>query len=163
MCKYIFETQKLNFYYGDGTHALKNISCKIEKGKKIAFLGSNGSGKSTFFLNLNGVLKPKNGRILFKDEELKYSNSALIELRKKVGIVFQDPDSQLFSASVYQDVSFGPMNLKLSKDEVERRVSNALKTTETEDLKYKATHFLSHGQKSINCRYSGYGTRGYYF
>jgi len=147
MSKYIFETKDLSFQYPDGTQALKNINLKIEKGKKISFLGVNGSGKSTLFLNFNGVLKPTKGTIVYKGEEVKYNHKSLLDLRKNVGIVFQDPENQLFSSSVYQEVSFGAMNLKLSEIEVRNRVDDALKNVGMYEYRDKAVHFLSYGQK----------------
>jgi cobalt/nickel transport system ATP-binding protein len=145
--EYIIETKNLNFKYQDGTKALNNISLKIEKGKKVSFLGVNGSGKSTLFLNFNGVLKPSSGKVFYSGSEIKYKAAPLNALRKNVGIVFQDPDNQLFSASVYQEVSFGPMNLKLEETEVRRRVDEALINTGMTEFKDKAVHFLSYGQK----------------
>lgn len=147
MSKYILETKDLSFKYPDGTEALKNINFKIEKGKKISVIGVNGSGKSTLFLNFNGVLKPNKGQILYKGEEVKYSHKFLSNLRKNIGIVFQDPENQLFSASVYQEVSFGAMNLKLNEMEVRKRVCEALKSVGMYEYKDKAVHFLSYGQK----------------
>lgn len=147
MKDYIIETKDLTFKYSDGTIALNNINIKIPRGKKITFLGANGAGKSTLFLHLNGILKPSSGEILFDGIGFKYSRKELQKLRQKVGIVFQDPDVQLFSANVYEEVSFGAVNLKLSKDEVKDRVEKALKDTNTYDLKDKPTHFLSYGQK----------------
>ncbi|HBE78412.1 MAG TPA: energy-coupling factor ABC transporter ATP-binding protein [Firmicutes bacterium] len=147
MTPYILETQDLEFKYDDGTFALKGISLKIEKGKKVAVLGSNGAGKSTLFLNFNGILKPTKGKLLFKNKEVKYNHASLFELRKSIGIVFQDPETQLFSSSVYQEVSFGPMNLKLSKNEVIERVEKALQDTGVSHLRKKPPHFLSYGQK----------------
>lgn len=147
MSKYILETKDLSFQYPDGTKALNNINLKIEKGKKISFVGVNGSGKSTVFLNFNGVLKPTKGTVIYKGNEVKYNQKSLLELRKNVGIVFQDPENQLFSASVYQEVSFGAMNLKLSDTEVRRRVDEALKNVGMYEYKDKAVHFLSYGQK----------------
>ncbi|MBU3143714.1 energy-coupling factor ABC transporter ATP-binding protein [Clostridium sp. CF012] len=145
--EYILETVNLNFKYQDGTKALNNISLKIEKGKKVSFLGVNGSGKSTLFLNFNGVLKPSSGKVIYAGNEIKYKAASLQALRKNVGIVFQDPDNQLFSASVYQEVSFGPMNLKLNESEVRRRVDESLINTGMIEFKDKAVHFLSYGQK----------------
>ncbi len=147
MSKYIFETKDLSFQYPDGTQALKNINLKIQKGKKISFLGVNGSGKSTLFFNFNGVLKPTKGTIVYKGEEVKYNHKSLLDLRKNVGIVFQDPENQLFSSSVYQEVSFGAMNLKLSEIEVRNRVDDALKNVGMYEYRDKAVHFLSYGQK----------------
>lgn len=147
MNEYILETKNLSFQYPDGTKALNNINLRLQKGKKISFLGVNGSGKSTLFLNFNGVLKPTSGELVFKGNEVKYNHKALMELRKNIGIVFQDPDSQLFSANVYQEVSFGAMNLKLDKEEVVKRVDEALIDTGMTKFKDKAVHFLSYGQK----------------
>lgn len=147
MKEYILETQNLSYEYQDGTKALKNINVKIEKGKKVSFLGVNGSGKSTLFLNFNGILKPNEGKIIYKGNEVKYNKKSLLELRKSIGIVFQDPEKQLFSASVYQEVSFGAMNLKLEENEIRNRVDNALKNTGMYEYKDKAVHFLSYGQK----------------
>ncbi|MGV8981121.1 energy-coupling factor ABC transporter ATP-binding protein [Clostridium sp.] len=145
--EYIIEAMNVNYKYQDGTKALNNINLKIEKGKKISFLGVNGSGKSTLFLNFNGILKPTSGKVLYDGTEIKYNTKSLKALRKNVGIVFQDPDNQLFSASVYQEVSFGPMNLKLEEVEVRNRVEDALTSTGMIGFKDKAVHFLSYGQK----------------
>lgn len=147
MDEYILQTRNLSFKYPDGTEALKNINLDIKKGKKVAFLGVNGSGKSTLFLNFNGVLKPTQGSVIYNGAEVKYNGKSLMELRKNVGIVFQDPENQLFSASVYQEVSFGAMNLKLGEKEVSKRVEEALRDVGMYDYKDKAVHFLSYGQK----------------
>ncbi|ADY57164.1 cobalt ABC transporter, ATPase subunit [Syntrophobotulus glycolicus DSM 8271] len=143
----ILEVQDLSYVYADGTKALHQINLEIRNGKTTAVLGGNGAGKSTLFLNLNGILKPSSGRILFGGKPLEYSHGGLRELRRRVGIVFQDPDTQLFSASVYQDISFGPVNMKLPEQEVRRRVEGALARTGISHLKDKATHCLSFGQK----------------
>ncbi|AKN29590.1 cobalt ABC transporter ATPase [Clostridium carboxidivorans P7] len=147
MSEYIIETKDLSFNYPDGTKALKNVNIKIEKGKKISFIGVNGSGKSTLFLNFNGVLKPNSGDLVYKGDVVKYNSKSLLQLRKNVGIVFQDPENQLFSASVYQEVSFGAMNLKLQETEVRKRVDGALQSIGMYDYREKAVHFLSYGQK----------------
>lgn len=147
MRQYILEAQNMEFRYPDGTMALKGLTVGIEKGKKIAVLGSNGAGKSTLFLHFNGVFKPTKGKLLFKGREVSYNSKFLMELRKSVGIVFQDPDTQLFSASVLQEVSFGPINLKLPEREVRRRVDNAMEAVGISHLQSKPTHFLSYGQK----------------
>ncbi|WP_078412820.1 energy-coupling factor ABC transporter ATP-binding protein [Priestia abyssalis] len=143
----LFDIKHLSHCYADGSIALKNLSLTIKQGKKIALLGNNGAGKSTLFLHLNGILQPTSGTIRFKGKELAYDRKSLLSLRKQVGIVFQDPDSQLFSANVLQDISFGPQNLGLSKEEVLRKVEWAMEQTETATFKDKPTHFLSLGQK----------------
>ncbi|EKQ51332.1 MULTISPECIES: ATP-binding cassette domain-containing protein [unclassified Clostridium] len=147
MSRYILETKDLSYKYPDGTEALKNIYLRIPQGKKISVVGVNGSGKSTLFLNLNGVLKATKGTLLYKEKEVKYNHKSLMELRKNIGIVFQDPENQLFSASVYQEVSFGAINLKLSDTEVRNRVDEALKSVGMYEYRDKAVHFLSYGQK----------------
>lgn len=147
MDKTILETKELHYCYPDGSHALKGLSLKIKRGQTTAILGGNGAGKSTLFLNFNGILKPSSGEMLYNGKPVDYSQKGLKELRQAVGLVFQDPDRQLFSASVYQDVSFGVMNLKLPEAEVRRRVDFALNRTGISDLKEKPTHYLSSGQK----------------
>jgi cobalt/nickel transport system ATP-binding protein len=149
--RYILEAEGLEFYYPDGTKALDGLDIKIEQGKKIALVGSNGAGKSTLFLHFNGIFQPANGRIKYKGTELRYKRQDLATLRKEIGVVFQDPDSQLFSASVFQEISFGPMNLELDVSEVEHRVNTSLHQMGIEALKDKPTHFLSFGQKKRVC------------
>lgn len=143
----IMETKKLCFNYPDGTPALKDLSIQIQKGKTTGILGGNGAGKSTLFLNLNGILRPTSGQVYHKNLPISYSSKSLNQLRQSVGIVFQDPDTQLFSASVYQDVSFGVVNLGIPESEAHLRTENALKRTGTYELRQKPTHSLSYGQK----------------
>lgn len=147
MKEYIIETKDLWYRYPDGTDALKGISLQIEKGKKIAIIGVNGSGKSTLFLNLNGVLKATSGSIQYAGKELKYDKKSLTEIRKNIGIVFQNPETMLFSSNVFQEVSFGPMNLGLPVEEVEKRVVTSLKEVNMLEFQEKSVHFLSYGQK----------------
>ena len=143
----IIEARDLHYTYTDGTCALSGVDIGIKHGQTTAILGGNGAGKSTLFLTFNGIHRPSAGKVLFKGKPLAYSRNELKELRRSVGIVFQDPDNQLFSASVYQDISFGAVNMKLPEEEVKRRVNVAMKRTGVEHLKDKPTHCLSHGQK----------------
>ncbi len=143
----IIEAVNVEYSYPDDTKALLKVSLQVEKGEKLAILGSNGAGKSTLFMQFNGIYRPTSGCIKYQGQDISYKKMALIELRKKVGIVFQDPESQLFSASVWQDISFGPLNLGLSNEEVKARVKQVLLDTETTDLQDKPTHLLSYGQK----------------
>jgi len=143
----ILEVKDLHYTYTDGTHALKGLTLGIKQGMTTAVLGGNGAGKSTLFLSLNGIYKPTAGEVLFKGFPLDHSRKGLKDLRKSVGIVFQDPDSQLFSASVYQDISFGAVNMKLPEEVVRRRVDTAMERTGISHLKDKPTHCLSFGQK----------------
>ena len=145
MTEAILQLQAAECYYSDGTYALKNISVSFPKGKKIAVLGANGAGKSSMFLALNGILPIKSGKLLYEGKEV--TKKDLTDLRSKVGIVFQDPDSQIISADVRQEISFGPFNLGLEKQEVAKRVKEAMLATEITHLAEKATHNLSYGQK----------------
>ncbi|BAP61824.1 cobalt transport protein O ATP-binding protein [Methanococcus maripaludis KA1] len=143
----ILETRDLKYSYPDGTVALNGINFKAETGEMIAILGPNGAGKSTTFLHFNGILKPSNGSVILKGEAIKYDNKSLLNVRKTVGIVFQNPDDQLFAPTVEQDVAFGPMNLGLSKEEIEKRVKDSLKAVSMEGFERKPPHHLSGGQK----------------
>lgn len=147
MTELILEAEAVEYSYPDGTQALRKIDMAVAKGQKVAILGSNGAGKSTLFLHLNGILRPASGKIRYNGRDVLYTAAGLRELRTRVGIVFQDPDSQLFSASVLQEISFGPLNLGLEKREVKKRVLKAMAETEIEDLADKPTHMLSFGQK----------------
>ena len=109
----IIEVKDLEYTYGNGKVALNKINVNFYKGERVCVIGSNGAGKSTFFLNLNGVLKSKSGKIFYNGKVIEKKN--LNELRKNVGIVFQDADSQIIASTVMAEVSFGPMNLKLPK------------------------------------------------
>ena len=143
----IIKVENLHYTYEDGTKALNGVNLEIKKGRKIAFLGANGSGKSTFFLCLNGVLKPGSGLLSFSEIPYDYSKKGLLDLRSKVGIVFQNPDNQLFSASVYQEISFGILNLGATEEEARAKVEEAISELEITPFKEKPTHFLSGGQK----------------
>jgi len=143
----IIETNDITYHYPDGTEALKRVNFKAAEGKIIALLGPNGAGKSTLFLHFNGILRPTSGSIIVNNEELKYDKKNLMKVRQNVGIVFQNPDDQLFAPTVVEDVAFGPMNMGLSKDEVERRVDDSLKRVGMDEFKKKAPHHLSGGQK----------------
>ena len=143
----ILEVENLYYKYPDGTEALNGINFKAEKGEMVALLGPNGAGKSTLFLHFNGILKPYKGNVLVKGKPIKYNSKSLLEVRKTVGIVFQNSDDQLFAPTVKQDVAFGPLNLGLSKEEVEKRVKEALKAVGMEQFENKPPHHLSGGQK----------------
>ncbi len=147
MNEYIIETKNLVYKYSDGTKALNGISMGIKKGKKTAIIGPNGAGKTTLFLHFNGIYKPSSGKVFFNSKELKYGKKEIANLRSNVGIVFQDPNTQLFSASVYQELSFGPLNMGLSREEVKYRIEKTMAELDIEELKEKPTHFLSGGEK----------------
>lgn len=147
MSEILLKAQNLTYKYEDGTLALKDISLEIKSGEKLAVLGPNGSGKSTFFLCLNGVRKPQKGTLTLEGKDYDYSRKGLLHLRSSVGIVFQDPDNQLFSAGVYEEIAFGPLNLGLSEAEVRILVDDAIEKLEMSSFQHKPTHFLSGGQK----------------
>lgn len=136
-----------NLYYGYEKHhmILQDITLCINKGEKIAVLGANGAGKSTFFLNLNGVLQPQKGEIIYRGEVRNSKNMNIF--RKNIGIVFQDADNQMIAATVKAEVSFGPMNLKLSKEEVKDRVERSLEYMNLSDMADRPPHYLSGGEK----------------
>ena len=144
----IVRAENLYFSYDDEqTYSLDGFSLELERGKKIAFLGANGAGKSTFFLTLNGIHKIIKGRLEVDGKEVAYDKKSLLELRSKVGIVFQDPDNQLFSASVKQEISFGAMNMGMSAEEAEEAVNKVVDRLLIGPFVHKATHALSGGQK----------------
>lgn len=143
----IVETKELYYRYEKGELALENVNISIPRGKTTTILGGNGAGKSTLFLNLNGVLRPASGEIYVNGKKLDYSRKNIIEMRRTVGIVFQDPDHQLFSADVYRDISFGAVNLGLDEEEVRKRVTYAMEKTGITHLAQRPTHALSYGQK----------------
>ena len=143
----IFEIENLTHEYSDGTLALDNVSLSFERAERIALLGTNGSGKTTLLNHLNGILKPTHGKILFDGTPLKYDAKSLLELRRRVGFVFQDPNDQLFAPTVKQDVAFGPLNLGYSTEKVKTIVDEALKTVGMSQFAEKPPHFLSLGQK----------------
>jgi cobalt/nickel transport system ATP-binding protein len=147
--KPIIEFDNVSYRYGEQGHpALNGFSVCIPAGEKIAVIGKNGSGKSTFFLHCNGLYWPDEGVIKFMGEPLKYDRKSIKALRQRVGLVFQNPDDQLFSASVEQDISFGPLNLDLPEDEVRVRVQEAARLCEIECLLQRPTHALSGGEKA---------------
>lgn len=133
--------------YEDGTQALKGIDLAIRRGEKLAVMGANGSGKSTLFLTLNGIHQPSAGKLWFNGAPIDYSRKGLLKLRGKVGIVFQDPDHQLFSASVVQEISFGILNLGVPEAQARTSVEAVMEELSITPFRDKPTHFLSGGQK----------------
>ena len=142
----------LSYRYHDGTEALRGVSFSVTQGECVALLGPNGSGKSTLLLHLNGLLPEKrggSGAVRILGQFVTPDN--LESVRKQVGLVFQDPDDQLFCPSVAEDVAFGPQQLGLSKAEVEARVQKALAQAGLAGFGHRATHHLSHGEKRRAC------------
>ena len=143
----LFRLENLSHQYSDGTLALDNVSLSFAKGDRIALLGTNGSGKTTLLHHLNGILKPTSGKVYFEDKPLKYDSKSLLDLRRRVGFIFQDPNDQLFAPTVKQDVAFGPLNLGQPADQVKKAVDEALRTVGMAEYAEKPPHFLSLGQK----------------
>lgn len=141
------ETKNLSFTYPDGTKALKNINIQIKKGEKIAIIGPNGAGKSTLFSHFNGLTEPTSGHVEIDGEKIIFNREELLKVRQKVGIVFQDPNDQLFAPTVKEDVAFGPMNLGLDYDEVKNRITEALEMVGMSGFEEKTPHHLSGGQQ----------------
>lgn len=143
----ILEARDLEYRYEDGTLALDRASLAIRGHEKLAILGANGAGKSTLLSLLNGSLRPSAGEVLLNGGPVAYSRKGLTELRSEVGLVLQDPDDQLFAATVFEDVSFGPLNLGLSIADTRVRVSDALDAMGIAPLSHRPTHLLSFGQR----------------
>ena len=141
------KTTNVNYNYPNGLKALKDINFEVEEGSKVALLGANGAGKSTLFLTFNGLIRPTSGTILVDGEEVKYDNKSLMKLRQKIGIVFQNPDDQLIAPTVSEDVAYGPLNIGLSKEEINERVKESLNQVGMEGFEKIAPHQLSGGEK----------------
>lgn len=135
------------YAYAEGADALTDCSVALYAGQKVAVLGNNGAGKSTFFLLANGVLKPRSGEIRFAGRKIGRTNRDLNTLRRHVGLVFQDPDVMMVAGSVEEEISFGPMNLRLPEPEVRRRVDEAVRAFALEDFCTRAPQYLSGGEK----------------
>ena len=145
---WVIEAQDVSFTYeGNEEKALDGLELKIRRGSRVAFMGGNGSGKSTFFLCLNGIRKPDSGRICIDGKPIEYTRKGLLDVRGKVGIVFQEPDNQLFSASVYEEISFGILNLGADEETARREVDQVIRELEITPFKDRPAHALSGGQK----------------
>lgn len=141
----ILEARQVSYTYNDGTAALREIDLAISRGQFTILLGPNGSGKTTFFKVITDLLKPERGEVGLDNKSLREYTKE--ELYRRVGFIFQDPNDQLFAPTVGEDVSFGPVNLKLSPDEVDQRVRSALELVGIPHLINKPVHYLSYGQK----------------
>lgn len=141
----VVHIKDLHFAYpGSGHEALKGINLSVKNGEKLAIIGPNAAGKSTLMLHLNGILKGQGTVQIFG---MNVEKQNLKEIRRRVGIVFQDPDDQLFCSTVFDDVAFGPLNLGLEPEKVRERVATALKTVELEGMDKLSAHHLSFGEK----------------
>lgn len=145
---WVIEAQDVSYTYeGNEEKALDGLELKIRRGSRVAFMGGNGSGKSTFFLCLNGIRKPDSGRICIDGKPIEYTRKGLLDVRGKVGIVFQEPDNQLFSASVYEEISFGILNLGADEETARQEVDQVIGELEITPFKERPAHALSGGQK----------------
>ncbi|SHJ64632.1 energy-coupling factor ABC transporter ATP-binding protein [Tepidibacter formicigenes] len=141
----IIEVKNLNYKYPDGNSALNGVTFKINHGESVGIIGANGAGKSTLLMNIIGILFPNKGEVRIGD--ILVEKKTLSVIRKKVGIVFQNSDDQLFMTTVYDDVAFGPRNYKLSEEEVKNRVMTSLETVGISHLKDRPPYKLSGGEK----------------
>jgi cobalt/nickel transport system ATP-binding protein len=139
------EVTDLSFSYPDGHEALRNVDLHVHHGERVALLGPNGAGKTTLLLHLNGILRPSQGTV--RVAGLEVSDESVLEVRRRVGLVFQDPDDQLFMPTVAQDVAFGPANFGVVGDDLEERVFEALEAVSMLDAIERAPHHLSYGER----------------
>ena len=148
--EWMVEAEGVSYTYeGNDSKALDKVSLKLGRGQKIAFMGGNGSGKSTFFLCMNGILKPQEGKVLIGGSPVEYTRKGLLEVRQKVGIVFQEPDDQLFSASVFQEISFGILNLGVDEERARNEVEQVIRKLGITPFRDRPAHALSGGQKKL--------------
>ena len=138
------EIRDLYYAYPDGTPALRGVSLTIEEGESVGIVGPNGAGKSTLLLHLNGILSGVGAVRIF---DLPVEKNNLREIRRRVGLVFQDPDDQLFSPTVFDDVAFGPVNMGLTQQEVAAAVARALEEVGIAGMEKRSAYHLSYGQK----------------
>jgi cobalt/nickel transport system ATP-binding protein len=142
---HLIETRNLTYSYHGERNALEGINFIAPRNARIGIIGSNGAGKSTLFKHFNGIFRPTSGSVLVRGEPITKEN--LHEVRKFVGIVFQNPDDQIFAPTVEQDVAFGPTNLGLDEETIHHRVHEALRIMGIEDIAHRVPHHLSGGEK----------------
>jgi len=145
MSHHVVEAQGLCYTYPDGTEALRGISFRIEHGEAVALVGGNGAGKSTLLLHLNGCLEPTRGAVRIGGVPI--TKNTLAAARRAVGMVFQDPDDQLFMPSVEEDVAFGPLNMGIPAPQVQERVAQALERVGMSEVRERLPYHLSAGEK----------------
>ncbi|MEI2778045.1 MAG: ABC transporter ATP-binding protein [Tetrasphaera sp.] len=141
----VLDLRGVAFAYPDGHQALFGVNLHVHPGERVALLGPNGAGKTTLVLHLNGILRAGAGSVTVSG--LAVGSDTMLEIRRRVGVIFQDPDDQLFMPSVRDDVAFGPANLGLSKDEIAERVEAALRAVGMLDFADRPPHHLSFGQR----------------
>jgi len=143
----ILQIRDVYYAYPNGPNALSGVSIDVAEGSKMALVGPNGAGKSTLMRMFNGRLRPASGQVHLSGTPMEYSSRALREVRRRVGMVYQNSDDQIFAPTVYQDVAFGPVNLGLAKAEVQRRVRDALSYVGLVGYEKRPPHHLSGGEK----------------
>ena len=141
----VLQVHDLHFSYHDGLAALRGVSFEMCEGEKVALVGPNGAGKSTLMLHLNGILSGRRGGVTVEGNRLTHDN--LPAIRAMVGLVFQNPDDQLFSPTVFEDVAFGPLHMGLPMNEIESRVKSALEAVRMSSFRDRLSHHLSVGEK----------------
>lgn len=141
------EVRDLRFAYPDGREALRGVDLAVGQGERVALLGPNGAGKTTLALHLNGLLEPASGEVLIGG--LALSEETVTDIRRRVGLVFQDPNDQLFMPTVAEDVAFGPANLGLRGEELDAVVADALERVGASELARRPPHHLSGGEKRL--------------
>lgn len=147
----LLQLQGVDYVYPDGSAGLRSCTLQLAGGRRHALLGANGAGKSTLLQHLNGLLRPSAGLLRWNAVPYDYTRAGLATLRRRVGLVFQNPERQLFSALVEEDVSFGPLNLGLDEATVRARVAAALDAVSLGGHGRRAVHQLSYGQKKRVC------------
>jgi cobalt/nickel transport system ATP-binding protein len=139
------EVLGVSYLYPDGHQALREIDLHVHHGERVALLGPNGAGKTTLLLHLNGIFRPASGMV--RVAGLDITDESLMDVRRRVGLVFQDPDDQLFMPTVGQDVAFGPANFGIEGEALDRRVNEALEAVSMLDASGRAPHHLSYGER----------------
>lgn len=145
MSHHYIDFKNVHYRYPNGHEALRGVTFRVTHGEKVALLGLNGAGKSTLMLHVNGLLLPTEGEVNVGG--IPVTKKTAPRVRQEVGMLFQDPDDQLFMPTVGEDVAFGPANMRLERDEIERRVTEALAGMDVLDLRDHAPYQLSGGQK----------------
>ena len=147
----LLELRGVAYRYPDGSAGLHDCNLVLQPAKRHALLGANGAGKSTLLQHLNALLRPTAGTVYWRGQPVDYGRAGVAALRRAVGLVFQNPERQLFSAQVEEDVSFGPLNLGLDQATVRQRVASALALVGMTDYAQRPVHHLSFGQKKRVC------------
>lgn len=145
----MIELKNIEFYYDKNEKIFEGLNLSINKGEKLVVLGENGAGKSTLFKLLNALYKLKKGDFVYKNEKFTYTKKSLFNLRKEVSINFQDPDTQIFAPDIFQEISYGLVNIGLEEKEIIKRVDEISSLCGLDSLLDKPVKHLSYGQKKL--------------